>query len=85
MLPFPGFCPGWPEIPLSEDAMGGPKGSGRPDMLMGAVELPFPELLEAVLLLWDRRYLAEVADTEDTLPTLWLALALRPAALLAGS
>jgi hypothetical protein len=33
--------------------IGGPNGSGNPEMLIGAVELPFPEfeLLEAVLLL----------------------------------
>ena len=63
--------------------MGGPKGSGNPEILIGAVELPFPpvELFEAVLLLWHSLYRAEVVVTGGP-PLLLLLL---PAALLAGS
>ena len=71
-------------MPRRDEAIGGPNGSGNPEILIGAVELPFPvELLEAVLLLWQSLYLAEVVVTGG--PPLVLLLPGLPAALLAGS
>ena len=71
-------------MPRRDEAIGGPNGSGNPEMLIGAVERPFPvELFEAVLLLWHNLYLAEVVVTGG--PPLILQLPVLPAALLAGS
>ena len=69
-----------------EEAIGVPKGSGNPEMLIGAVELPFPEPFDAVLLLWHNLNLAD-DDVGGRLLLLQLLLLLlaRPAARLAGS
>lgn len=89
MLPLPGFGP---DMPRREDAIGGPKGSGKPEMLMGAVELPLPELFDAVLLLWQSLNLdevdpvvVEVADGGGGMLLPLILVVLMPAALLAGS
>ncbi len=48
-------------MPLIDEIRFGAKGSGSPLMLIGAVLLPLPgtELLDAELLLCDRRYLVD--------------------------